>query len=240
MAKERVVLAVGGSLVSPSGDPDPHALIQWTEAIKEWGEDVQILVVVGGGHAARKAIELARHGSTIEEDLDLIGVAATRLNANVFLTFLKGNGVDTYHHVPRTTKETAERAAGNDVVVMGGTTPGHSTDYVAAELAKAAGAARLIIATNVDGVYTSDPNKDPDAKRLTDLDHDGLIRVVGDRWTTAGAKTVVDGPCARFLKEHGIEACVVSGRNLSNVGKAVRGQSFDGTRIGATATAEAA
>ena len=232
---KRVVLALGGSIIAPPGDPDPQSLIQWTEAVKEWSRDVQPLVVVGGGDPARKAIDLARHASTIEDDLDLIGIAATRLNANVFLTFLKGNGVDTYHHVPRTVETATQKADQNDVVVMGGTVPGHSTDYVAATLAKECGADRVVIVTNVDGVYSADPNKDSAAKRFDHLDHDELIDIVGSRWTSAGAKTVVDGPCAKYLKQHGIEACVVSGRNLTNVGKAVRGRPFDGTRIGGKA-----
>ncbi len=232
---KRTVLALGGSIIAPEGDSDPQSLIQWTEAIKEWVGDVQPLIVVGGGAPARQAIELARHASTIEEDLDLIGIAATRLNANVFLTFLKGNGVDTYHHVPRTVEETAERADNHDVVVMGGTEPGHSTDYVAATLAKEAGADRVVIVTNVDGVYNADPNKDASATKFDAMTHDELLEVVGTQWTGAGANTVVDGPCAKFLKDNGIEACVVSGRNLTNIGKAVRGDDFDGTRIGGSA-----
>lgn len=228
----RTVLAIGGSIIAPEGDQDPQSLVQWTEAVKEWCAEVQPLIVVGGGAPARKAIELARHASTIEEDLDLIGIAATRLNANVFLTFLKGNGVDTYHHVPRTVEETAEKAENHDVVVMGGTEPGHSTDYVAATLAKEVGADRIVIVTNVDGVYTADPNKDDSATKFESMTHDELLEVVGSKWTSAGANTVVDGPCAKFLKEHGIEACVVSGRNLTNIGKAVRGEDFNGTRIG--------
>ncbi len=230
---DRIVLAVGGSVIAPPGEPDPQALIQWTEAIKQWGQTHQILMVVGGGDPARRAIELARHGSTIEEDLDLIGIAATRLNANVMLTFLKGNGIDAYHHVPRTAEETAAKADDHDVVVMGGTTPGHSTDFVAATLAEAAGAQRVIIVTNVDGVYTADPRKDASAKRLESMSHEELIGIVGNEWTAAGSNTVVDGPCAAFLRDHDIEACVVSGRNLTNVGRAIRGDAFDGTRIGA-------
>lgn len=229
---ERIVLAVGGSIIAPPGEADPQALIQWTEAIKEWSQDVQVLMVVGGGDPARRAIALARHGSTIEDDLDLVGIAATRLNGNMLLTFLKGNGIDAYHHVPRTVEEAAEHAGDHDVVVMGGTVPGHSTDFVAATLADAAKATRVIIVTNVDGVYTADPNKDADAKRLEHLTHEALIGIVGTTWNNAGANTVVDGPCAGFLRDHNIEACVVSGRSLANVGKAVRGQPFDGTRIG--------
>lgn len=218
--------------------PDPHSLVQVAEAIRDYSLDLQPLVVVGGGAPARRAIELARHSSSSEHDLDWVGIAATRLNAQVLLAFLKGNGVDTNHDVPTTTEKAAAEADEHSVVVMGGTAPGHSTDFVAAELAQAAGATRIVIITNVDGVYSADPRKDPDATRFDTLDFDTLLEVVGGpQWTTAGARTIVDGPAAELLRTTGTEVCVVSGENFHNIGFAVRGKAFDGTRI--TKTAEA-
>ena len=52
------------------------------------------------------------------------------------------------------------------IVVMGGVAVGQTTDAVAALLAEYVRADRLIVATSVDGVYTADPEKDPDAKKL--------------------------------------------------------------------------
>ncbi len=231
---ERIVLALGGSVIAPPGEPDPQALIQWTEAIKEWSEEFQVLIVVGGGAPARQAIELARHGARVEEDLDLIGIAATRMNANVLLAFLKGNGLDANFHVPRTTESAAKLAEEHEVVVMGGTTIGHSTDFVAAELADRVGASRLVVVSNVDGVYTADPKKDKDAKRLDKVTFDELLEIAGGpEWKEAGAPGIVDGPAAELLQRTKISTSVVSGRNITNVGKAVRGQDFEGTSVGA-------
>lgn len=224
-------MAVGGSVLA-TGDQDPQAWIQWTEAVKEWSLERPVAIVVGGGRPARSAIALARAGSTSEEDLDRVGIHATRLNASILLALLKGNGVDTNHRVPRTTDKAAAELDDHSVVVMGGTTPGHSTDFVAAELAAKVQADRLVIVSNVDGVYTKDPNKHPDAKRLTKTTFDELLDIVGGpTWTQAGAAGIVDGPAAALLRTSRTTTCVVSGRNLTNVGKAVRGQSFDGTSV---------
>ena len=50
------------------------------------------------------------------------------------------------------------------LLILGGTHAGHTTDAVAAMAAERARAARLVIATNVDGVYDSDPKANPNAK----------------------------------------------------------------------------
>jgi uridylate kinase len=238
MTEDRpVVLAVGGSVLA-TGDQDPQAWIQWTEAVKEWSRERPIAIVVGGGRPARNAIALARAGSTSEDDLDRIGIHATRLNASILLALLKGNGVDANHRVPRATDRAASELDEHSVVVMGGTTPGHSTDFVAAELAQKVRAARLVIVSNVDGVYTQDPHKHPDAKRLAATTFDELLHIVGGpAWTQAGAPGIVDGPAAALLKSTRTATCVVSGRNLTNVGNAVRGQDFDGTSVRDAASA---
>lgn len=233
---EKIVLALGGSIIAPPGEPDPHAMVQWTEAIKEWSQDHQVLIVVGGGAPARAAITMARHAARVEDDLDLIGIAATRMNANVLLAFLKGNGVDANFHVPRTTDTAVRLANENEVVVMGGTKPGHSTDFVAAELAKKIGAARLVVVSNVDGVYTADPNKDENAQYLESTTFDELLKIVGGaRWKQAGSPGIIDGPAVNLLRKSKTPTCVVSGRNLTNIGNAIRGEAFEGTLVTAEA-----
>jgi uridylate kinase len=87
-------------------------------------------------------------------------------------------------------------------------------------------------ATNVDGVYTRDPNKHRDAAFLPKMSFDDLLAVIGEReWTAAGAPGVIDGPATVLLARHGVPACVVRGTDLDNLGKAVAGQPFHGTHI---------
>ena len=60
-------------------------------------------------------------------------------------------------------------------MVMGGLQPGQSTNAVGALVAEAIGADLFINATDVDGVYTSDPKKDPEARKLDIVDTDKLV-----------------------------------------------------------------
>lgn len=228
---EKVVLAMGGSIVAP-GQADPAFIAKLAETLDELSHDRHLLVVVGGGKTARDAIRLARDAGGSEEMLDRIGIAATRLNAQTLIGYLSARGVPCNEDVPLTAGDAAVWSEDHRIVVMGGTTPGHSTDYVGAELAQLSGASRLIIATNVDGVYERDPRAHPEAKRLPRLDFDQLMVVVGDaEWKSAGQAGVIDGPATALLRTSRTQTRVVHGSDLQNLAAAVAGEGFDGTLI---------
>lgn len=231
---------MGGSVVAP-GQAGPEYIQRLAEAIDTWSRQRRLLIVVGGGKTARDAIALARPSGATEEMLDRIGIQATRLNAQTLIAFLAGRGVAVNDDVPEQTAAAAAMGEELRVVVMGGTTPGHSTDFVGAELAGKAGAERLVIATNVDGVYDKDPRAHGDAQRIERLDFDGLIRVVGGTaWGAAGQAGVIDGPATALLRDASLTTCVVHGGDLDNLAKAIAGATFDGTLISEPEAAEAA
>ncbi len=226
-----VAVAIGGSILSPS-HPDPAYLQHLAKKIHAWAQATPLLLAIGGGHPAREAIQTARAANAAEEDLDRIGIQATRLNAQMLLSVLHANRVDANTAVPTTVDAALELAQKHRVVVMGGTTPGHSTDYVAAELAVASDAKQLVIATSVDGVYTADPNKDPDAQRKEQLTFDELLGIVEEKeWSTAGAPGVIDGPATVLIAKNGVPTRVVHGRDLDALDAAVRGEVGTGTVI---------
>lgn len=228
---DKVVISFGGSVVAPA-EPDPAYLRAVAERIQAWSRDLQVLVVVGGGQPARKYIHLARGLSVGEEDLDRIGVMATRLNAQLLQSLLHAWGAPVARELPTDTARALALSKPGIIVVMGGTTPGHSTDFVAAELAVAGRAARLVNVTNVDGVYTKDPAQHPDAEHKPRLDFDELLQIIEEEeWTTAGAPGVLDGPATVLIATNGVRTCVVGGKDLDNVEQAVRGHPFHGTVV---------
>jgi uridylate kinase len=229
---ERVALVIGGSILAPP-EPDTAFLGQVADRLAAWSKKAQLFVVVGGGSPARRAIEAARSCGVAEGDLDRIGIQATRLNAQGLACILRKKGANCNLEIPLTTAQALRLATQHDVVVMGGTVPGHSTDYVAVELAVEGKCERFVNATNVDGVYTSDPNKHRDAKFKPELSFDDLLGIIEEReWSTAGAAGVLDGPSTVLVASKGVPTCIVNGRDLENLGKAVLGQDFHGTRIG--------
>ncbi len=232
------VLTLGGSILAPA-DPDPAHLRSVAGRLASWTGDAPLFVVVGGGVPARDAIGLARqawadpaHPHVDESLLDRVGIQATRLNAQVLATYLHAVGTDCALRVPTSTAEAAELGIEHAVVVMGGTDPGHSTDQVGAELAQRVGAPRVVVATNVDGVYSADPRSDPEAHRIDELTYDQLKVIIGGTdWHQAGQTGVIDGPAVALLSEAGIEARVCDGKDLDNLEKAVRGEPFSGSTV---------
>ncbi len=225
---DTVVVTIGGSVVAPAKLDTPH-LESVAQHIQEWTRKHRVFVVVGGGNPARKYIEAARELKVCEEELDRLGVQATRLNAQLITAVLDARGMHVSRDIPTTVEEAASKHG--DVVVMGGTTPGHSTDYVGAELAARVGG-RLIVVTNVDGVYTSDPNKDPDAEHKPKLTFDELLQIIEEEeWTTAGAPGVIDGPATVLIATNGIQTSVVKGDDFDNITKAIEDEPFHGTRV---------
>src|SRR5207249_12132043 len=83
------------------------------------------------------------------------------LNGRLLAAALSGRA----NREPATTyAEAAKLARRHPIVVMAGTRPGHTTDRVSASLARFVHAARIVNATSVAGVYTTDPPKDPNAR----------------------------------------------------------------------------
>ena len=196
--------------------------------LNKLSEKYRLFVVVGGGRIARYYIKLARSLGTDESYLDEIGIEVTRLNARMLIVAL---GENAYHLPAKTFDEALSASKGHKIVVMGGTHPGHTTDAVSAMLGERAGAVRLVNATSVDGVYTADPKKDPEAKRLANMNYKELLEICLKVEPGAGPNIVFDPLGAKIVARSKIETRVVHGRELAELRKAIEGQEFHGTII---------
>lgn len=215
--------------------PSAEYLVQVAESLAGLAP---LFVVVGGGRTARNYIQLARQAgsltgvSTSEYELDVLGIGATRLNARLLAMTLDINGIKVPLEPPTNIESAVELGRNHDMVIMGGTVPGHTTDAVAASLAQAVGAQRLVIATNVKGVYTGDPRKDPEAEFLPELTFERLIEIVGPVMEEAGQAAVVDPVAARTAASiEGLKLAVVDGGDLENLANACQGMKFEGSLV---------
>jgi uridylate kinase len=102
--------------------------------------------------------------------------------------------------------------------------PGCSTDYDAALFAKAIKADLLINATNVKGVYSSDPKKNPRAKRFKKLSYEEFERIISGLEQTPGEYRLFDLKAAKLIKKARIKTLIIDGRNPKNILKAVEGK----------------
>ena len=189
---ETIVISIGGSVVL-SEDADVSFFNELKTLLKKLSEDFKLYLVVGGGKTARTYIKLGRKFNFNEDLLDEIGIKVTKVNAKLLANILEISN----SKIPDTTDEAKELK--DPIVVMGGTTPGHSTDMVGAELAEKTNASKFIIATNVDGVYDKDPNKYKDAKQIKEISIKQLIDKHGTEWSAAGKNVVIDGPALEII-----------------------------------------
>lgn len=221
---ESIVISIGGSVIL-SDDVNLSFFKELKTLLNKLSKKLKIYLVVGGGKTARSYIKLGRVLNIKENFLDELGIDVTRLNAKLLLKFL---GISNFK-IPNTTNEAKEFK--DPIVVMGGTTPGHSTDMVGAELAEITNASKFIIATNVDGVYNKDPNKYANAKLIKEISIDELIDSFGTNWETAGKNIVIDGPALKIIKKAKIQTYVLNGKRLDQLEKAIDNKEFLGTVI---------
>lgn len=223
---DRVVISLGGSIIIPD-ERDGEFLNRLAGLLRELARDHELYVVCGGGKVARYYITTGRALGASEEQLDELGIGATRLNARLLQLALGDLAAPV---VPLTVEEAAAAGGKGRIVVMGGTTPGHTTDGVSAALAEAVGATRIVNATSVDGVYTADPRKDKDARKHRRLTFQQLQEMLGDHHG-AGASGVFDPMGAAIVLRRRIPLLVIAGRDLEEISRAVRGESVNGTVI---------
>jgi uridylate kinase len=177
-AYKRVVLKLSGEALQERGARDnisPAVVREIAERIKDVSQlGVQIAIVIGGGNIWR-GLSASNRGMD-RTTADYMGMLATVINALALRTTLEKMGVRARVQTAIEMKNVAEpfilgRAIrhlelGRIVIFAAGTgNPYFSTDTTAALRASEIGADVILKATKVDGVYDSDPTKNPDAKR---------------------------------------------------------------------------
>lgn len=224
---DAVVVSVGGSIFLGPEGPDPQRARALAAVLREASRHSRLLAVVGGGSTARKYIEAARNLGENEAALDELGIAITRANARVLLAALP----EAYAQIPTNFDDALLASRSYPIVIMGGTHPGHTTDAVAAMLAEKARAVRLVIGTNVDGVYDADPKQNPKAKFLSRVSAQELVRLTIGGPQRAGSPGVVDPLAAKIIARSRIPCLVVNGNAPAELGNALAGKQFHGTVV---------
>lgn len=221
----KIVISIGGSVLARELQPEKFAA--YAEAIKEIRKDHTVFIVTGGGKAAREYIKVAHDLGSDEATCDLIGIELTRLNARLLIAAL---GDAAYYEPPLNYKEARNASLTGKIVVMGGVTPGQTTDAVSAVLAEYTGSDLLINATSIDGVYTSDPKKNKDAKKFETMTPHQLIEVVMKTEMVAGANSPFDLLAAKIIERSNIRTIVLDGENPRNIVDAIQKKNI-GTTI---------
>lgn len=224
---KRVLLKLSGEALSGNGKNfDPEILHGLAEEIKQaQATGVQIAIVVGGGNFIRGK-NVAEIGIDRVQG-DYMGMLATIMNALAIQSSLEGIGVDTRVQTAIDMPKVAEpfilrRAVrhlekGRVVIFGGGTgSPYFSTDTTAALRASEIKADVILMAKNgVDGVYSADPKKDPNATRFDHLTYMDLL---------SKGLQVMDSTATSMCMDNHMELMVFNMNEPGNIVRAMKGE----------------
>ncbi|HVX08213.1 UMP kinase [Humibacter sp.] len=186
--RRRVLLKLSGEAFGGGAlGVNPDVVSSLAREIARAAEDVEVAVVVGGGNFFRGA-ELSQRGMD-RGRADYMGMLGTVMNALALQDFLEQAGAATRvqsaismtqvaePYIPRRAERHLEKGR---VVIFGAGAglPYFSTDTVAVQRALEIGAHTVLMAKNgVDGLYSDDPRKNPDAVKLERITYqDALVR----------------------------------------------------------------
>lgn len=180
----RVLIKISGEALSSKGNPLDQDIIggvvEQIKTVMDMG--VQVGIVIGGGNFWR-----GRQGGNMDRTTaDHMGMLATAINALALQDAFEQKGITTRVmtaiEIERIAEPYIQRRAirhlekGRLVIFACGTgNPYFSTDSGAALRANEIGAEIMLLAKNVDAVYTADPKKDPNARRIEDMPYIDLL-----------------------------------------------------------------
>lgn len=222
----RILLKISGEFLM--GDREYGLDVETVDRIAEEvkavrGLGIEVCIVVGGGNIFR-GVSAAAYGMH-RAAADNIGMLATVMNSIAFQNSLERIGVDTRVmsaiHMPNVCEPYIQRRAirhldkGRVVICAAGSgNPYFTTDTAAVLRALETSSDTFIKATKVDGVYDSDPVKNPNAQFLKKLSYNEVI--------DKNIK-VMDHTAITLAKENGIPMVVFSLKEKGNLEKVLLG-----------------
>ena len=191
-------------------------------------EGVQIAIVVGAGNIWR-----GRHSGNMDRaKADQMGMLATAINSLALEETFNSVGLKSRAMMvmeinsfadPYRIRDARRHLDEGEVVIIGGGTgmPFFSTDTAAAIHAAEIGADVILMAKNIDGIYTADPKVDPTAKRYDEITY----REILDKELKA-----LDIPASAFCMENNIKCYSFALSDPMNIYKVIMGEKM-GTEL---------
>lgn len=228
---KRVLIKLSGEALAGEDKfgVNPEMTAKTAAQIKEiHDQGVQIAIVVGGGNFFR-----GRTGKNIDRaTADYMGMLATVMNALALQDSMLSIGCDAKVMTAIEIRDMAEgysrRKAldyldDNKVVIFGGGTgsPFFSTDTTAALRAAEMNAEVILLAKNIDAVYSEDPNVNPNAERYEELTYMDIVEK---------ELRVMDLTAATLCKDNDIQLYVFAMAEEGNLMKVINGENV-GTLI---------
>ena len=220
-----IVISLGGSLIFPES-LDEYFLTNFKKTIQKYiKKRYKFVIICGGGKLARNFQQVASKGKKLSnEELDWLGIYATRINAHLLKAVFVDKAGDFI-----VTNPNAKINFKKNIIIAAGWKPGWSTDYDAVLLAKNLRVKEIVNMSNVDYVYGKDPKKNKDAKKIEKISWANYSKLIGNKWK-AGMNVPFDPVAAKEAQKSKIRVNII-GRDLENLEKLLDGKKFRGTII---------
>lgn len=229
--EDKVVISLGGSLIVPNGGIDISFLKQFNQFVRDRlskNPNLQFFIVAGGGGTTRHYQDAARNvldHSIVDEDLDWLGIHATRLNAHLVRTIFRDIAhpyILKHYEIIRKVKE--------PVVVGSGWKPGWSTDFCSTMICEDYNVKTVVNMSNIEMAYDDDPRNNPNAKPIRSINWNDFRKIVGETWSP-GMNKPFDPIASKKAEELGLKVIILRGTNFENLTNYFDGNEFVGTTI---------
>lgn len=227
MKKKVIVISLGGSVIIPD-KPNFKFLDEFRKNLRKHYKNYKFIIVCGGGTIARKYISALKKEGKSNKELALAGMRATRMNARFMMQFF---GKEANNTLPLNMKAIKSNLSKNSVVICGALrySPNSTSDGTAAEIAHYL-KAEFANVTNVAGLYTSDPVKNPKAKFIPKTSWKEFEKMALKIKHTPGQHFVLDQSAATTIRKHKITTYII-GPNPKSIPNIITGKKFKGTLI---------
>lgn len=221
-------MSVGGSLIVPDHIATDFLISLKAFVTRETANGRRFIIIAGGGKTARRYQDAAAAVSALtSEDLDWMGIHATRLNGHLLRTIFRDVA---YPVVITNPDEVLDVASLESVIIAAGYRPGSSTDLRAVQIASRIGARKVINLSNTDYVYTDNPKTNPEAQKIESISWAEFRKLIPDTWDP-GLSSPFDPIAAREAETLGIEVAHINGAMLPQLHHYLAGEPFVGTKI---------
>jgi len=118
----------------------------------------------------------------------------------------------------------------NKIIVSGGLHPGQSTNATSALIAEKTGASEFINATDVNGIYDSDPRKNNNAQLFEKIEVNKLLNMLLKESSMAGEYDLLDIVALKVIERSKIKTKVILS-DPTNISNTIQGRNYIGTEL---------
>lgn len=221
----KYIISLGGSVIVPN-DVNINYLKKFNKIIRKHSKNNKFVIVTGGGTTARKYMKPLELFKLDKKTIGLIGIAATKLNANLVRSIMK---IYTY---PESHKDINKLLKKKNIVITGSLNflPKTTTDGICAQIAHNIKADLFINITNIKGLFNKNPSKYKDAKFIRKITFGNFEKIINKMRFSSGQHYILDQKAASIIRKYKIKTIII-GDSIKNLENLLAGKKFIGTII---------